>query len=81
MLGLSCSPKLYDSVMVVVDHFSKMTHFIQCAKTSDVSKVAYLFFDEVVCLHKVSKSIISDRNVRFINYFWKILGKMMGTKL
>lgn len=81
VLGLPRSPRQHDFVMVIIDCFSIMTHFIPCAKTLDASKVARLFFDEVVRLHGVPKSIVFDHNVRFVIYFWKTLWKMMGIKL
>ena len=70
-----------DAIFVVVNRFSKMAHFIPTTTTADAPILAQLFLTHIVRLHGFSKSIISDRDTRFVSVFWNEVWKTIGTTL
>jgi hypothetical protein len=70
-----------DSILVVVDRFTKMAHFIPCTKKISSEKTAQLFLQHVVRLHGLPKDIVSDRGPQFHSKLWKHLFGLLGTKI
>ena len=81
VLGHLKTLRKHASVLAVVDRFSKMAHFLPWSRTSDGSRVAKIFFDGVVKLHGLPKTIVSNKDFKFTSYFWKTLWHMLCTKL
>ena len=69
LLGLPKTLRKHESVLVVVDCFSKMAHFLPYSRTTNTSRVAKIFFEGVVKLHGLLKTVVFDRDVKFMSYF------------
>jgi hypothetical protein len=79
--GLPMSKKNHDYLYVVVDRFSKMCILIPCKKKVATEKMTHMFFQNVWVHFGFPKSIIPDRDSRFIGKFWSSLWALMDTKL
>jgi len=66
---------------VIVDRLTKVAHFIPVKTTFTVSKLAELYIDNILKLHRAPRSIVSDRGPQFTAKFWQSLHKSIGTNL
>ncbi|KAA3457187.1 DNA/RNA polymerases superfamily protein [Gossypium australe] len=81
ILGLPLTPNKKDSIWVIVDRLTKSAHFIPVLTDYPLDKLAELYVSQIVQLHGVPTSIVSDRDPRFTLRFWKTLQDALGTKL
>jgi hypothetical protein len=81
MFGLSSTKQGNDYVFVVVDQFSKMAILTTIKKSMTMTYMAKIFFERVWVHFGIPHTIISDREIRFLNRFWSILWSLLDTKL
>ena len=75
------SGKVYDSILVIVDRFSKMVHYLPTTKKIKAVELAELFRHEVIRLHGVPEYITSDRGSVMGSDFWKTFWKHLSSML
>jgi hypothetical protein len=63
----------FDAIMVVVDRFSKMAHFIPTKESATTQETRRLFFTHVFKYHCLLKDIMSDQDPKFTSKFWRAL--------
>jgi transposase InsO family protein len=68
-------------ILTVVDRFSKYAHFIALSHPYTAKSVAHMFFAEIVRLHGIPMSIVSDRDPVFSSAFWQALFRASGSSL
>ncbi|KAM0017120.1 putative nucleotidyltransferase, Ribonuclease H [Helianthus debilis subsp. tardiflorus] len=70
-----------DTIWVIIDRLTKSAHFLPMKETFSMDQLAKLYVNEIVSLHGIPLSIVSDRDSRFTSHFWSSFQKAMGTKL
>ena len=71
----------HEAVWVIVDRLTNLAHFLAVRMTFTLEEFYRLYIREIVRLHGVPVSIVSDRDPRFKAQFWKSFQKAMGTQL
>ena len=76
--ALPRSQKGNNAVWVIVDRLTKSAHFIPFRLGQSTELLAEKYMQEVVRLHGVPVSIVSDRDTRFLSHFWRSLQESLG---
>ena len=70
-----------DAIWVIVDRLTKSAHFLPFKTGQFLNIMTTLYRDNIVKLHGVPKSIVSDRDPKFVFQFWSTFQSSMGTQL
>jgi hypothetical protein len=62
-----------------VDRLTKTAHFLPVHTTHRAEKYAEIYIDQIVCLHGIPRTIVSDREAPFVACFWEQLQESLGT--
>jgi hypothetical protein len=81
IVGLPDTSQKHNSIWVIVDRLAKTVHFLPVHTTYNAKKYVEINLDQIVRLHGVPKTIISDHGAQFIARFWEQLQHSLGTKL
>jgi RNase H-like domain found in reverse transcriptase/Reverse transcriptase (RNA-dependent DNA polymerase)/Integrase zinc binding domain/Chromo (CHRromatin Organisation MOdifier) domain/Retroviral aspartyl protease/Integrase core domain len=75
------SRKGNDAIVVYVDKATKLVHFVATTTNVTAPQLAAITIHEIVRLHGVPESILSDRDPRFTAHFWRSFWSQLGTTL
>ena len=67
--GLPRTRKEHDAIWVIVDRLTKYAHFLAMNIKDQLLKLAKMYIEEIIRLHGVLASIVSDRDLRFVSRF------------
>ncbi|XP_070025343.1 uncharacterized protein [Nicotiana sylvestris] len=81
VVGLSRTPRRFDSIWVIVDRLTKSAHFLLVKSSDTAEQYDQLYIKEIVRLHDTPVSIISDRGAQFTTNFWKKFQQGLGTQV
>ncbi|RVW89330.1 Transposon Ty3-I Gag-Pol polyprotein [Vitis vinifera] len=81
VIGLPRTRSKKNGVWVIVDCLTKSAHFLAMKTTDSMNSLAKLYIQEIVRLHGILVSIVSDRDPKFTSQFWQSLQRALGTQL
>ncbi|GJV69664.1 ty3-gypsy retrotransposon protein [Tanacetum coccineum] len=69
------------TIWVIVDRLTKFAHFLAPKPNYTTATLASLFTTEIIPLHSIPRSVVSDRDPLFLSNFWKEIFRVQGTTL
>jgi hypothetical protein len=81
IVGLPRTAKGFDSIWVIIDWLTKIAHFLPVKTYYPIITYAQIYISRILSLHRIPKTIVSDRGPQFVSKFWEELHKSLGTKL
>lgn len=73
--------KGFDTIWVLVNRLTKYVHFLPTRNNSSLEKLTEIYIKEIVQLHGIQVSIISDHDPQSTSKFWRSLYEVLGTRL
>jgi len=80
VVGLPRSPRGYNTIWEIMDRLTKSAHFIPFKLGQSTEALAEKHMQEIVRLHGVPVSFVSDKDIRFVSHFWDSLQRSLGSK-
>ena len=81
MIGMPPDHTGMTGLVCFVDRLSKVVHLAPCSTKVTGKEEAFLFLDHMNRLQRISESIVSDRDPRFMSGFWRHVFELLGSKL
>ena len=81
LVGLPNTKRHFKSIWVIMDRMTKSSHFIPMKSTYRAEDYVILYIYEILSLHGIPLSIISNRIHQFTSHLWKSFQKILGTQV
>ena len=79
--GFPLTQRKHDAVWVIVDRLTKFAHFLPVRLDYSMDRLAELYVSEIIRLHGIPLSIVSDRDPQFMSRFKKELQSAFGMRM
>ena len=81
MVGFLGNRSKKNGVWVIMNHFTKSAYFLALKTTDSMNSLTKLYLQEIVRLHRIPLSIVSNKDPKFTSQFWQSLQRALSTQL